>query len=344
MPNKNIIVCYDGTGKEYGKHNTNVVHVFESILRNERQIAFYDPGVGTFSVLGRTLGRKTGILLGKAFGAGLQQNIEDGYEYLMNHYEPGDDIFLFGFSRGAFTARALAGLLHNFGLLQRGSKNLIPYVSKMYNCMRITRFPQKKDGQLSADTSVKENVKNFKNTFCQDCKPHFIGIWDTIASIGHIFGKKFFDTALNKDIKYAYHAVAIDEKRKKFPVNLWDENKKREDQVIEQVWFIGVHSDVGGSYETRHLSDITLAWMMDNASNCGLLLKDGWQNRLAQKATGDIHNSRKGIWKLWKPVDREIPDGSKIHGSVFDRIEKSDYHPNIPKNHEKVINDSYKNL
>ena len=117
MP-KNIVVCCDGTGNEYGRHNTNVVKLYEAIVRDASQIAFYDPGVGTFSVLGRRLGRPVGIILGKAFGYGLRQNIEDAYRYLMDRYDPGDRLFLFGFSRGAYTARALAGMLYRCGLLQ----------------------------------------------------------------------------------------------------------------------------------------------------------------------------------------------------------------------------------
>ena len=110
-PGKNIIICCDGTGNEYNAyHNTNVVLVFEDIVRDGRQIAFYDPGVGTFDALGRTMGKKLGTALGLGFGWGLQQNIEDPYRYLMDHYHPGDDdtepdrIFYLGFSRGACTA------------------------------------------------------------------------------------------------------------------------------------------------------------------------------------------------------------------------------------------------
>ena len=344
MINKNIVICYDGTGNEFGENNTNVVHVFESILRNENQVAFYDPGVGTFSILGRTLGKKVGAILGLAFGAGLQQNIEDGYEYLMNQYNPGDKIYIFGFSRGAFTARALAGMLYNFGILQKGSKNLIPYVSKMYNNMNISRYPHMKSIYSSHDMKKSDIINNFKRTFCHECKPHFIGVWDTVASLGLFWGKKFFDTALNEDIKFAYQAMAIDEKRKKFPVSLWDENKKKANQVIEQVWFAGVHSDVGGSYEERHLSDIAFAWMMDKASNCDLKFKSDWRDILIQEATGKIHNSRKGFWKLWRPVERDISEGSKIHQSVFNRIQSQEmnYNPKIPNKHETVKNPSYK--
>ena len=129
MP-KNIIICCDGTGNEYGQQNTNVVKLYEAIVRDEQQIAFYDPGVGTFSILGRELGRRVGIGLGKAFGAGVQRNIEDAYRYLMDRYEPQDKLFLFGFSRGAFTVRALAGMLNRCGLLEKGSMNLVPYARR----------------------------------------------------------------------------------------------------------------------------------------------------------------------------------------------------------------------
>ena len=324
--NKNIILCYDGTGNEYGKNNTNVVKTFESLIRNEQQIAFYDPGVGTFSFLGRNLGKKIGIVLGKAFGTGLQQNIEDGYEYLMNRFELGDKVFIFGFSRGAFTARALAGMLYRFGVLQKGSKNLIPYVSKMYNKRNF------------------DVCEKFKESFCHECKPHFIGVWDTVASLGYIHGKTFFDQTLNPDIKNAYHAISIDEKRKKFPVSLWDESKKHAQQTIEQVWFSGVHSDVGGYYEERGLSDIAFAWMMDIASEHGMKLKEKWQDDLEQDCTDLLHNSRSGFWKLWRKVDREIPFDAKIHKSVFDRKNSDkNYKPNnILEYHENVAsNDSY---
>ena len=321
---KNIVICYDGTGNEYGKHNTNVVKTFESIVRDENQIAFYDPGVGTFDSLGRFFGQKIGKLLGDGFGYGLQQNIEDGYEYLMNRFMTGDKVFLFGFSRGALTARALAGMLHHFGVLQKGSKNLIPYVSKMYNRRRF-------------DIS-----EGFKNTFCHECKPHFIGVWDTVASLGHIYARhRFFDQTLNPDIQNAYHAISIDEKRKKFPVSLWDEGKKEEGQTIEQVWFAGVHSDVGGSYPECGLSDIAFAWMMDKACEHGMKLKASWQDNLKQNSMGKLHNSRTKYWKLWRSVDRKIPKDAKIHQSVFDRKEDEDYRPtNFPENNENCVSNA----
>jgi len=321
---KNIIICYDGTGAEYGENNTNVVKTFEAIIRDKEQIGFYDPGVGTFSFLGRTVGKRVGILLGKAFGVGLQQNIEDGYEYLMNRFESNDKVFLFGFSRGAFTVRALAGMIYRFGILQKGSKNLIPYVSKMYNKREFAVCDQ------------------FKENFCHPCEPYFIGVWDTVASLGYIHGRTFYDQTLNPDIEHGCQAISIDEKRKKFQVSLWDETKAVKGQTIEQVWFAGVHSDVGGWYEERGLSDIAFAWMMDKAHACGLRLKDNWRESLEQNALIDLHNSRDKIWRLWRPVDRKIPEGAKIHQSVIDRMGKDkNYSPTLPKNHEVVATDSY---
>ncbi len=300
---KNIVICCDGTGNEYGDHNTNVVGLYELLIRDPEQIAFYDPGVGTFDFLGRKVGKQVGIWLGKGFGIGLQQNIEDAYEYLMNRFEPGDKLYLFGFSRGAFTARALAGMLNKCGLLQKGSKNLIPYASKVYNT---------RDNE--------EIATGFKETYCHECKPYFIGVWDTVAALGYFYGHKFFDATLNHGVTYGYQAVAIDEKRKKFPISLWDETKKADHQTIEQVWFAGVHSDVGGWYDERDLSDIAFQWMLEKAESKGLKLKAGWKGKLNPKPTGVMHESRKGFWLLWPPAPREIPGGALIHQSVRDRI------------------------
>lgn len=313
---KNIIICCDGTGNEYGHNNTNVVKLYEAIVRNSEQIAFYDPGVGTFSHLGRELGRRVGIWLGKAFGAGLQQNIEDAYRYLMERYQNGDKIFLFGFSRGAYTVRALAGMLHKCGLLQKGSNNLIPYASNIYN---------KQNNQ--------DIASGFKRTFCHECKPYLIGVWDTVGSMGWFWGKKFFDTTLNEDVSYGYHAISIDEKRKKFPVSLWDEEQKKEHPIIEQVWFPGVHSDVGGSYTETELSDIALKWMLKNAQERGLRLMEGWENNLRPDPSGPIHESRKGLWRIWRPVVRHLPQSAKIHVSVSERMKnlENKYQPqNLP--------------
>ena len=318
---KNIVICCDGTGNEYSENNTNVVGVFAAVERNKTQVAFYDTGVGTFNPLGMSLGpisRNTGELLGQAFGYGVKQNVEEAYVYLMDRFDEGDKVYIFGFSRGAYTARLLVGMLHKCGLLQKGSKNLIPLVMKM-------AF-----GQPS-----QQIVKGFKNDFCHTCKPHFVGVWDTVASVGHFHPTRHFkDDILNHDVANGFHAISIDEKRKKFPVSIWDESQKAAHQTIEQVWFVGVHSDVGGWYDERGLSDIALHWMLSKAEKCGLRLKDSWDTGLKCDPLGEIHESRKGFWKAWRKVHRAIPEDALIHESVLTRMELSSYKVALPTKYQ----------
>lgn len=330
---KNIVVCYDGTNNEYRKYNTNVVKTFEAIARDASQVAFYDPGVGTFGFFGRRFGRLVGIGLGLVFGYGIRQNIEDGYEYLMNRFEKGDKVFIFGFSRGAYTARALAGMIHQFGILQNGSKNLIPYVSKMY-----FKKDKKKDFEL---------IEAFKKTFSDVCEPNFIGLWDTVGALGPNLSKRFPDLKLNPDVKYGFQAISIDEKRRPYKIVLWDERSKAGNQVIEQVWFSGVHSEVGGgcSKDECSLPDLPFAWLMDKAIEGGLKLKEGWQNNLCQDAAVDMHDSCTFLpWVVFGlRKKRGIPDGAIIHQSVIDRIaQRDDYNPALPKNKSTVFTDSYR--
>ncbi|HEY33573.1 MAG TPA: DUF2235 domain-containing protein [Dehalococcoidia bacterium] len=345
---KNIVVCFDGTSNEYGKNNTNVVKTFEALEIDDSQVAFYDPGVGTFSIFGRIIGRKIGVLLGLAFGYGIRQNIEEGYEYLMNTYEPGDVVYLFGFSRGAYTARALAGMIHQFGILRKYNTNLIPYVSKMY-------FRKDQDTLMSRLVKMllrqdikkyPEIIKGFKALFSQDCVPYFIGVWDTVGALGPNLSKRFHNNTLNTEIKYGFQAISVDEKRRPYKVVLWDESSKAKNQIIEQVWFPGVHSEVGGgcSKDNCSLPDIALAWMMDKASQCDLRLKGGWQNGLSQDAAADIHDSSISFpWFIpGLKRKREIPDGALIHQSVVDRMEKiKKYRPRSPEGYATVSTDSY---
>jgi len=318
---KNIVVCYDGTNAKYGKHNTNVVRTFGALVRDDTQVAFYDPGVGTFSFFGGRLARPIGILLGMAFGYGIRQNIEDGYEYLMNNFNPGDKLFIFGYSRGAYTARALAGMIHQLGVLQKGSKNLIPYVSDMY-----FKKDEKKDSSV---------IEGFKETYSNVCKPRFIGLWDSVAALGKNRSKRFPNLKLNPDVKHGFQAISVDEERRPYRVILWDESSKANDQIIEQVWFPGVHSEVGGgcSKDGCSLSDIALAWMLDKASQYGLRLKDDWQDGLNQDADIALHDSYTFPWSIpWLRKKRSIPEGAIIHQSVVDRISKrDDYNPALPK-------------
>ena len=340
---KNIVVCCDGTGNEYGDHNTNVVKLYEALFRDANQVAFYDPGVGTYSIFDGDLGRCADYFLGKvspwarrldtilakAFGAGLKRNMEDAYRYLMDHYQPDDKVFLFGFSRGAYTARALAGMLYRCGLLQQGNANLLPYVSRIYHA---GVWP--------------EWLQRFKKTYCHDCRPHLIGVWDTVGSMGWFWGRTFFDTELNNHVKYGYHAISIDEQRKKYPVSLWNDAATAGSQTIQQVWFPGFHSDVGGWYHcpTASLSDTALVWMLKKAQAQGLRLKEGWWHDLKPNPSGRIHPSRTGLWRLSRPAPRVIPQGAMIHGSVLARmrVPTLNYKPRLPCQYMDEVGRNYK--
>jgi uncharacterized protein (DUF2235 family) len=305
---KNIVICCDGTNAEYREDNTNVVKTFEALEKDAGQVAFYDPGVGTFSIFGRTVGKWIGTLLGMGFGYGIRTNIEDAYEYLMNTYEPEDRVFIFGFSRGAYTARALAGMICRFGILHANRKNLIPYVTKMnFKGLKVLKKKEKV-------------ITGFSDSFCNKCIPHFIGVWDTVGALGPNLSKKFHNDVLNKNIRYGYHALSVDERRWTYKARCWDENDyDPEQQTIEQVWFPGGHSDVGGGCrnDERELSDIAFAWMMDKAGAQGLRLKPDWQAELRQNAGGKMHNG----WTVWlmyiiKTI-RRIPDGARVFWPLY---------------------------
>ena len=296
---KNIIICCDGTGNEYGENKTNVIRTCEIAVCDENQLVYYDPGVGTG-------GSTAEDIVDKATGGGLQKNVEDGYRYLMNKYEDGDNIFLFGFSRGAFTARSLAGMLSRCGLLRPNLDNLVEYASEIYN----KRQDDLDDG--------------FKGTFARNCPVHFVGVWDTVESLA---GGKFHDHKLNPQIKNAYHAIAIDEKRSKFPPCLWRRENVSEGQTMEQVWFAGVHSDVGGWYDERGLSDIALKWMLEKAAGCGMKLKSKEFDKVKGDPLCEAHESLERGWHLLGTHERQVPPGAKVHKSVKVKMDDGNYQP-----------------
>ena len=324
---KNIVVCCDGTGNEYGTNNTNVVTAYELAEESERQRRYYDPGVGTG---GWVYEEERGTLraaMDQATGYGLGKNVEDAYRFLMQVYEDGDRVFLFGFSRGAFTVRSLAGMLHHCGLLRPAAANLVEYASKHYH---------RKD----ADKDDTEVDAGFRETFGRPCPVHFIGVWDTVESLILNAGRRWHDTGLTPGTGHAYHALAIDERRRDFPPCLWDESSRRDGQVLEQVWFAGVHSDVGGWYEERDLSNIALQWMMGKAQACGMHVDEEAlrHDRHQGDALGTMHDSCTGFWQFRGSRPRVIPEGAHIHLSVITRRDHEDsgYAPELPENHTIV--------
>lgn len=350
MP-KNIVVCCDGTGNEFGDTNSNVVKLHSVLENSPAQATYYHPGLGTMgSRLALTrLARWWTKVLGLAFGYGLMDNLSDAYIFLMNEFEPGDQVFLFGFSRGAYTVRALAAFLHMFGLIRRGNDGLVPYA--------IRRFKGKVKGQQTFDIA-----KRFKQTFTIECKTHFIGVWDTVSSVGWIYDPlKLPYTAHNPDIAIGRHAISIDERRCAFRQNLWQFDPN---QDSKQVWFAGVHCDVGGGYAEAEsgLSKITLAWMLREAKTAGLAVDAKKESDVlggdARYAKPDpcagMHNSLALAWLPLEVFPRRytdtrvsppqvrwrIPLGARryiqvpatLHQSVVERTQRMPYSPsNLPQ-------------
>ena len=319
---KNIVICCDGTGNEFGRNNTNVVLTYMLAEKDEEQVVYYDPGVGT----GGWEYEEDGVGLrakgDQATGRGLQKNVEDAYRYLMSRYVPNDHVYLFGFSRGAFTVRSLAGMLHKCGLLRADAGNFVEYAGKMYN---------------SPDPD--SVAQDFRTVFGRPCPVHFVGVWDTVDSLVMNARKRFHDASLNEEVSNGFHAVAIDEVRRDFPPCLWDEAAVTGGQTVEQVWFAGVHSDVGGWYDERGLSNVALHWMLGKARACGFRVDQDGLDRFAPDPHGPPHESYDGFWRFRGRRTRVIPPGARIHSSVIERMQHAanDYDPeNLPAEYETV--------
>lgn len=254
---KRIIFCADGTWDAPGSA-TNVYKIFKALSTTAQQVAYYDDGVGSDGTLLQRLG-------GGALGEGLFQKVRDGYEKIAHVYEERDQIFIFGFSRGAYTARSLAGMIAVCGLpTENFTDDVITTAFSAY------RNKDQRDVLLG-------QINNVCRLF--DAKITMVGVWDTVGALGipAAFGGidevryGFLDVTLHPDVQNAYHALAIDERRAEFPATLWQSPSFS--QTLEQVWFTGVHCDVGGSYPPdsngSSLSDLTLAWMMSKASTLG---------------------------------------------------------------------------
>jgi len=372
MP-KNIVICCDGTNNQFSGHHTNVIRTYKVAQRSPQQVTFYDCGVGTMPEPWRQgrLAKRWSMLKGLAFGTGFLQNIEDAYRFLMANYEEGDQVYLFGFSRGAFTVRALAGMLHSVGLLHPGTENLIPYAQRYWQKDFRPRDPSspKTPGQLICE--------EFKATMARPCPIHFIGVWDTVSSVGMINQFRTFPFTLhNPDVSHVRHAVAIDERRSCFRQNLMFKDEKVPAQDIKNVWFAGVHSDVGGGYPPMKagLAKISFDWMMREAAACGMLIDPSALKRevhiegAGPNPCADQEESLKGGWRFVEliPVRRfnwttkrhewRLPFGSRrniernaafeevsLHQSVLDRIKGlSAYRPSNLPHDEQSLRAKYK--
>jgi hypothetical protein len=340
---KKLVICFDGTWNTKDQEEngilipTNVVKIYNAVANEDdkgiRQLKYYHPGLGGEGGIVKSI-------TGGAFGAGITRHICSAYHWIASNYEEGDEIFLYGFSRGAFTVRSLAGFLGK-GLLNLDNlqdKESWRRVHKAYS-----EGYRKKD-PLSSDWK-ENNWKFFNEGAAVEVK--FLGVWDTVGALGipddleilNIFDTKsswqFHDTKLGKHIKSARHAMAIDEIRSSFTVTRWESEKERD---IKEVWFPGVHSDVGGGYAQTDLSNGALLWMMQESENSSLKFRKNIKKTIKADPLGVMHDSYKGIFAKMRSRPRSIAAIDKkknknlFHSSVFERqkispIEYFPYHP-----------------
>lgn len=350
---KNVVVCCDGTANQvFVGNDTNVVRLCAVTIKDpERQVLYYGPGVGTMEAEGALtwFGRFLTRVAGFAFGYGIARDIRNAYAFIVAHYEPGDRLYLFGFSRGAYTARAVASLLRLYGLLRIGNESLVPYIvrellsfdSAFLQFLAPGRNQRRVDAKFAKARSIREIFAT------RVCKPHFIGVWDTVSSVGWVYNPARIPyTAKNPDVAVGRHALALDEKRAFFIRNLWQFDPTASPEGphdIKEVWFAGVHSDVGGGYPERDsgLAKITLEWMLREAEEHGFVVDRqakerelglAGQGRAKPDPNAKMHNSMTWLWALAEFVPlvsglrgkirinlfrpRFVPPGALIHESV----------------------------
>ena len=396
---KNIVICCDGTGNDISENISNVLKLYRCLRKTPKttphQVVFYDPGVGTLERPDpwRKAWQDTIAVLGLATGYGLDDNILAAYEFLVRNYDDGDDIFLFGFSRGAYTVRALAGLIHKVGLVSPQQANLAGF--------GLTAYKQLSTGEPSV---IALDPKTLTDASGEDGGGHdavnkddqagqfarilstrwpvikFVGVWDTVASVIVPRPDRFYWPTLeelaftreNPSVKIFRQAISIDERRRMFRLKPWkpDQTYMRnrysltnnaEPQDSLQVWFAGVHADIGGGYPEKEsgISKYPLIWMIDEAVAHGLAVNRATVNHLAwgiERKSSPFsyvppsldcppHNSLTMPWwpleywpkrdkyKEWKSrpsflghyipdgEPRFIPDDAFIHESVIQRID-----------------------
>jgi len=288
------------------------------------QLLYYDLGIGSE---GNLLKR----IFDGATGTGISKKILQAYLFIIQNYEPGDELFLFGFSRGAYTVRSLSGLIRNSGILKFKNIDQIDRAYQIYHSRKPNLQPRAEEATL------------FRKTFAveESTRIQFIGVWDTVGSLGNplflngFFSKRnqFHDTELSTKINHAFHALAIDENRKSFEATLWHQKEDYKSQLLEQIWFSGIHSDIGGGYPESGLSDIPLKWMIEKAESCNLNFEsiETMPNPMLE-----MHKSYTGFYtlqpKLFRPIDKIAPDkgytNETVHLSVLERYKKdSSYRP-----------------
>jgi len=334
----NVIVCCDGTwntpdAMEDGVPSpTNVVKLYNALAATDEagkeQIFYYHPGVGTDGGwIDRALGGGT--------GRGLDRNIMSAYHWLSRNYREGDKIWLFGFSRGAYTVRSLGGMISKCGLLDLRRSTIAE--AEVWNEIQRLFDAYRKDGpsDIKATASRRFHHTAKGDLPAKETAIHFIGVWDTVGSLGipddmallNILDNpekhRFHNTTLSSIVHQARHAVALDEFRQSFLPTMW-EIPQGWQGTLRQVWFPGAHGDVGGGYGRSGLSDGALYWMMEEAQVHGLRFNEGAVNQLKPDPRGLLHDSVQGLFKALKTRPRATPlvtatPSDDVHASAADR-------------------------
>lgn len=352
-----LLLCLDGTRNEPEAGSTNVALMYDMAVKDSDQLAYYDPGVGTMgarsatTAFGKTLTRVRGL----AAGYGIKENVEEAYTWLMEHYRLNDRIFVVGFSRGAYTALALVGMLRTVGLLRPGAANLVPYALKLYAATErgeLTPDEKREYWKTRDDFNTRFGNPEWPNRFSTH-QIAFLGLWDTVKTVGRLNARARFEevrwpfTHKIPNVEVARLAMALDEWRRPYPEYRFDakEAEKRPD-AIQELWFPGVHCDVGGTYEDNNqLSNIALKWMADEAAGVGLRIDHERYERLvgvppgtplpeSDAVEGWIHSHSRFWWVAGLPRARNVRTTDARHPSVDQRIEgtagsKSPYRPDL---------------
>ena len=310
MP-RNLILCCDGTNNSLESPPTNVRHLRElaDVADEPRQRVFYDVGVGVEADPGmRTrIGAAFSRWSGSAFGTGLVENVEQAYRELMQQYADGDRVFLFGFSRGAYTVRVIAALLHNYGLLRRENEADAAHMVKAFQDLYPPRGSGFVNGIATPEQQARfDEARRIRNMRSVPCPVHFLGVFDTVSSLGWAWDPKTFPNTMSMpNVKILRHAMALDERRAKFRTN---RIRLSENADHRQMWFAGVHSDVGGGYEAprNQLSRVPLRWMLREAQSAGMLVNDAALARLDLESTwmqDEQADQNESLTALWRALE-----------------------------------------
>jgi len=306
---KRLVICCDGTWNTLRQPAPTNVGQLQAVVAptdpaGVQQRVYYCEGVGT--------GKLWDHLTGGAFGVGLSKKVQDAYRFVVDNYEPGDELFFFGFSRGAYTARSTVGFIRNCGVLRTGEAGRIAEAYQLYR------------GQDKKTTGPESpRAREFRAKYAREDRTpiRFVGVWDTVGALGiplsggrllHLLNKRwqFHDTELSSIVQSAFQALAVDEHRRSFVPSVWKPSDAANGQQREQVWFAGDHCDVGGGHRQPALSDIALLWMAGRAEDCGLAFTDKAFGNLAHRdELAELHASPTKFFRWFGSVDRGIGQG-----------------------------------